>query len=102
VLEVDSHDDPTDRGVADLVKPGVLENLARPDVYLTPGDLLARLGDHRKGLECAGAALTGEVNRGSGSSQDASFAGTMVSCSAAMGASMAIIMAAACPVGPDA
>src|SRR4029453_5972938 len=66
LLEVDPHDHPPDGGVADLSKPGVLEDLAGPNVHLTPGDLLAWLGDHLIGLERAGAALPGEVDRGFG------------------------------------
>ena len=49
-----------------LDEPGILEDLPGTDVHLTPGDLLARNGDHRVGLQGAGASFTGEGDRGSG------------------------------------
>ena len=51
LLELDSHDHPPEGGVADLPEPGVIEDLTGTDVQLAPGVLLARLGDHRVGLE---------------------------------------------------
>lgn len=64
-LEVDPHDHPPGGG-ADLLEPGVLEDLTCPHMHFAPGDLLARHGDDRVGLERSGAALTGEVDRGPG------------------------------------
>jgi hypothetical protein len=55
--EVDPRDHPPDGGAANLLEPGVLEDLTGTHVHFSPGDLLARLGDHRAGLERAGAAL---------------------------------------------
>jgi hypothetical protein len=57
---------PPEGGAADLLEPGVLKDLTGPHVHFAPGDLLARMGDHRIGLECPGATLVGEVDRGAG------------------------------------
>jgi hypothetical protein len=50
LFEGDPHDDPPDSGAADLLEPGVLEDLTGPHVYFALGDLLARLDDHRVGV----------------------------------------------------
>ena len=48
--------------MADLGEPGVGEDAATADMELPPGDLLARLRDHRVALEGAGAAVPNEVD----------------------------------------
>src|SRR3569623_1003270 len=65
-IEVDPHHPPPRSGAADLREAGVREDLPGADVHLAPGDLLARLGDHRVRLERSRAALAGEGDGGGG------------------------------------
>src|SRR5262249_27385489 len=62
-LEVDSHDDPARRRVADFLEPRRLEDATATDVELAPGDVLAGCREHRVALDRARAALSREVDR---------------------------------------
>ena len=62
VREVDPHHHAPRARAADLGESGISEDLTAADVQLTPGDLLAGLRDHWVCLQCAGAALPGEVD----------------------------------------
>jgi len=57
--EVDAHHDAPLGGPADLGEAGGGEGAAAADVELAPGDLLARLGEHRVAFQRPGAALAG-------------------------------------------
>jgi hypothetical protein len=46
------------------VKPGGGKDAAAADVELTPGDVLARLGEHRIALQGARTPVSGEVDGG--------------------------------------
>src|SRR2546427_12675583 len=63
-LELDPHHDPSERRVENLQESRLGEDVARADMRLSPGDLLARLGDHRVGLERARTALPGKLDGG--------------------------------------
>src|SRR5262245_35345679 len=60
--EVDAHHHSPLARCGDLAHAGVGEDAPAPDVQLTPGDLDARLGDHRVRLDGASAASTGELD----------------------------------------
>src|SRR5271166_1796187 len=62
VVEVNPHDHTPEGGPADLLEPGLLEDLTGSDVQFAPSDLLAGLRDHRVRLERARAALRREAD----------------------------------------
>src|SRR4029077_11454035 len=64
--EVDPHHHTPRAGVTHLGEARVREDLAASDVQLTPGDLLARFGDHWVRLQRSGTLGAGVADRGGG------------------------------------
>src|SRR5258708_5444762 len=101
--EVDPHHCSARAGVAYLREAGVGEYLAAADVQFAPGDLLARLGDHRVGLQRPSALLAGVTDRGVGERVgDPALAVTLAGHEAGDGpdAVVRLIFLAAAPHGP--